>query len=460
MKTWLKGREGAIRGCMVLMLLFGIILSFMIPPWQTPDEYSHVLLIGAGEGNLDLADTLRTDMNLEDERIRYQYEEKINLEQWRDAMTKAPGYHWTECMPKGVHLSLLKHWPATFGILLGVLFRLPTFWVLELGELFSLIFYLTVCWFALKLMPVKKEILLMFMVFPMTMQQASSLSYDAVLIPLCFLFVAYIFHMRYTKERLGWRDVALTLGLLLFITYIKLPYVFLGLLVFLLPKDKISLKIGSFEIDGQVIQRFRIPAALGLLVVAAVGFYIVRDNYWVRLVTGMLLEWKRSAYLFTATARTFWRFLITSSVGQFGWLEVPLPFTFAFFSYGMILVLAVWGKPEESAYCLKGRGKLFVWGVFLLLSALTVVSMVNHIVTIMLFGAETTQVSYDIREALYQIPYIGGLQGRYFIPFLVLPFLGLPQKGKERDWKIWLVVGYLVVAMILTIRVLYLRYWV
>ena len=459
MKKWMLSREGAVNGCLVLMLVFGILFSFMVPPWQTPDEYAHVRLIGEGLNNPRLGEVLQEDMDLDGGRISFQYDEKMDVEQWRDAMTKAPGYRWQEAAPGGIRVSVLKHLPAALGMTLGVLLRLPTFWVMELGELFALVFYLVICWTALKLMPMKKEVLLMLMAFPMSLHQAASLSYDAVLLPACFLFVAYIFHMRLTKERLGWRDAALTAALLLFIAYIKLPYLFLGLLVFLLPREKIHLKIGRFEIDGEVLRRYRVLLTAALLVLLAAGLYAVRDNYWVRLVEGMVLEWKRTLYLFRATEQQWRDFLIVSSVGEFGWLDSALPLSFAVGSYLLVLAFAVWGREREKACALKGRTMVFLWAVFLLLTCLTVMSMVNHTVTITLYGEETTEIAYNIREALYQIPYIGGLQGRYFLPFLALPFLGLPKAGKDREWKAWLVAGYLAAAMALTVRVLYLRYW-
>ena len=42
---------------------------------------------------------------------------------------------------------------------------------------------------------------------------------------------------------------------------------------------------------------------------------------------------------------------------------------------------------------------------------------------ITLFGSEQANETYNIRQALYQIPFIGGLQGRYFVPFLSLFFM-------------------------------------
>lgn len=457
------GDKGLAMGvCLLLMLAWGVLLSVMVPPWQTPDEYTHLQMIGNSLGNDGMADHLFQDMDMELEqwRIRYQYEEKVNIKVWKAALTKAPDYARADCLPGGVSVSVVKHLPAAVGILLGIVLYLPSFWVLELGELFSLLFYVGCCTLALRLMPTNKEILLVLMAFPMTLQQAASLSYDSVLLPLCFLFIAYIFHMRCRKERLGWGDVLCTLLLLFLIVYIKLPYVFLGLLVFLLPVEKLHLKLFGAEIDGELIKKWKIPAGILLAVLAALGIYVMRGNFWVQLVGVMLLEWKRTLYLFAITAYTWGKYLMISSVGQFGWLEAAVPFWFALVSYILLALFAVWGEEEESDYGLKRKTRLYIWIVFLILCSFTVTSMVNHTIKVTLFGSEYAAASYNIREALYQIPYIGGLQGRYFLPFLALPFAALPRRWGQGKGKTWLAALYMVTGIIVTALVLYRRYWV
>lgn len=298
------------------------------------------------------------------------------------------------------------------------------------------------------------------MTFPMALQQAASINYDAVLLPLCFLYVAYIFYMRYTKERLGWKDVACTLLLLFLIFYIKIPYIFLGLLVFLLPKEKIHLKLGAVEIDGEFIRKWRIPVGIVLIVAGCAVVYMLRDNFWVRLVLGMTLEWKRSIYLFAATGHTWWKYLMTSSVGQFGWLDSALPFSFVLITYLLMLGIAVCGENQEQSMRVERGTRVFIWIVFIILAAFTVMSMVNHTIKVTYFGSEDAAVDYNIREMLYGIPYVGGLQGRYFLPFLVLPFLTLPQKGRKLKWKTWILPVYQVLAFVITLVVLYKRYWI
>ena len=98
-----------------------------------------------------------------------------------------------------INVAVIKHLPATIGIYIGIIFGLPAFWVLQLGELFALLFYSYICYKALQIMPIKKNMMAWFMIFPMALQQAASINYDAVLIPLCYLFISYMLYLKYEK---------------------------------------------------------------------------------------------------------------------------------------------------------------------------------------------------------------------------------------------------------------------
>ncbi len=108
----------------------------------------------------------------------------------------------SEMLPKAIHISVIKHLPATLGIILGILLGMPAYWVMQFGEIFLLIFYVYICYLSLKLMPIKKEVMALLMLFPMAIQQASSINYDAVLLPMCYLFIAYIFYLKFEKKKL------------------------------------------------------------------------------------------------------------------------------------------------------------------------------------------------------------------------------------------------------------------
>lgn len=220
--------------------LFGIIYSFAIIPWQTPDEWTHLKMIGEGFNNPSLVDVLHDDMPFNEYLIKSHNENTINDNDLISVMTKKPSYTLADCMPRGVSYEFFRHFPAAIGVMLGILLRLPTYWVLQLGELFSLIFYIIVCNYTLKITPIKKSIFEVVMLLPMCIQQASSINYDSVLLPLSFFFVAYILYLKFEKEEIVVKDFVILGVTLLGIVMTKLPYGIIGLLMFLLPWEKIA----------------------------------------------------------------------------------------------------------------------------------------------------------------------------------------------------------------------------
>lgn len=224
----------------LLASLFGIVFSFSIIPWQTPDEWTHLKMIGEGIENPSLVEVLHNDMPFNEYFIKFDNEKAVNDNELISVMTKKPSYTLAECLPRGVSYEFFRHFPAAIGIMLGILLRLPTYWVLQLGELFSLTFYIIVCNYTLKITPVKKSAFEVVMLLPMCIQQVSSINYDSVLLPLSFFFVAYILYLKYEKEEIKLYDF-ITLGVTLFgIIMIKLPYGIMGVLMFMLPWKKIA----------------------------------------------------------------------------------------------------------------------------------------------------------------------------------------------------------------------------
>ena len=175
----------------------------------------------------------------------------------------------------------------------------------------------------------------------------------------------------------------------------------------------------------------------------------------------MVVEWQRGVYLIQQTIYTWHESLVISSIGNFGWLDTPVSFVFALAVYFVLIIEAIIIDDENVKIKFSGKDRVVIWGTAGVMALFVLMSMVNHTIMMTLYGAENLDVTYEIREALYQIPYIGGLQGRYFLPFLVLFFIPLPQvyQIKEKRASVFLYSVILVTIIYVTTIVL-LRYWV
>lgn len=455
-------KENRINKCAcTIIFIVGLILSILIPTWQTPDEPAHLEMIGQSIKNDSFAMELKNDIAIKTGRIEFHPEKKVKESEQKEALLTPPQYTKREMMPKGITLDIIKHFPATCGILLGILMGIPTYWALQLGEWTSLLFYTAICYYTLKKMPIKKEIMFLIMASPIALQQAGSLGYDCIVISLSFFFISDILYLKFEKTTIQLKDIFASIVVLMVITYIKVPYVFFGMLYILIPLEKIQIRVYNKVIDEKWIRKYgRVFLLIGCI--CAIGcIYYLKNNRWIQVLYGMVVEWRRAIYLLEQTITTWHEHIIVSSVGNFGWLDTPMLYGCAIGIYLFIFLFAFVNldKAENKKFTVMEAGYIFI--VFCVLFLMILLSMVNHTIMVTLFGSEQSKELYNIREALYQIPYIGGLQGRYFLPFLPLLFLPLPtiKEVKKHVIMIGIIVGE-VCIMGYTIFLLLNRYWI
>lgn len=174
----------------------------------------HVIAANAGEGNL--------------------YQENLqNMHFAKD----------TKMMEYDKYFSSLFYLPQGLGIWLGRILNLNMYICIVLGRLLNLGCYIGLTYLAIKKLPMFKNLMTVIALLPIAMYQAASCSPDAILCGLCFLFVSLCFHYSYGEDiTLGIKQ-ALYLGILLALIYMcKYVYVCLGLLVFMIPKERFGEK--------------------------------------------------------------------------------------------------------------------------------------------------------------------------------------------------------------------------
>ena len=329
-----------------------------------------------------------------------------------------------------------------------------------MGELFSLLFYVFVCYHALKIMPIRKEIFAVVMLLPMSMQQAASINYDSVVLPLCFYLTAYIFKLKY-QEEINLKHFVKLIFIWLLASYVKMPYCLLILLVLFLPLQKIHVRIGRFEIDEVVIRKYRVPVLILGSVIGAIMMYLMREVYIVELILVMVRFWKQSVYLLFNTGKLFAPWLAMSTVGNLGWLDTPISYGVACLVYIFIVFLAMLNSDDKKKTKLVNWDKVVVWGTAILMCVFTSIALIDHTIRVVFYGWEWTNDTYNLREAFHHISYIGGLQGRYYLPFVSLLFIPLPQIKQVKRKNAWLAVSiFEVILFIYIVYVLLSRYWI
>jgi len=303
-----------------------------------------------------------------------------------------------------------------------------------LARVFNLVAAVMLVYWAIRLIPFGKIVLLVIGLLPMTIQQFASLGYDALHIGASFLFIAYVMRLAIeTQKPVRARDAALLLLLGLFVCNVKYGYLGLTLLVFLLP-------VGKFKGRTQYWL-----SLLGYVACNVLVFYLVYRYFQSHLAPGGAPGMPRVSpvrqyanvvnsplqFLLTVIDSLYVKFIFYFETFLFkpGWLNVSLPpLWYVLMATGMVVLV----RNEAEEVPLTGRQRLVMLGVFLL----------NALAVFFAMYVAWTPVGARIIE---------GVQGRYFLnvfPLLVFFFYkaGSPPTpgwaGKYR--RVLLVLFYLV----------------
>jgi uncharacterized membrane protein len=127
--------------------------------------------------------------------------------------------------------------PQVLGVTLGRLLGFGQIPTMYLARLFSLLFYVGVCYLTIRIVPFKTLYALLALI-PALLSLSGTFSYDTVINAGFILFTGYTFYIAYVKQEFTWLDklLLIALGVLLApLKYIYVPLLFLPLLI---PKEK------------------------------------------------------------------------------------------------------------------------------------------------------------------------------------------------------------------------------
>lgn len=459
------GKHWNIQKSFVLLaVLSGVTYSVIIPVGQVPDEYTHLRMMEEEFGTTGYAvfveETFYQEMDLYS--IQRAPDQKIDKDAYKEAakirFDSSLDLQLTSFHPS---VTVIRHLPAGIGFYLGVALHLPVLWCLHLAEWFAILFYVVMGWYALRYMPVCKELLCMSMLLPMCVQQYASFNYDAVLFPICFVLIAYILHLRFEKEKVTWFDVVAVLFMMGCLALIKIPYVVIGAMVLIIPLDKMDLPIGK-KIKVQVIvKRYRIPLLLLVLGGGFAGIYILRNSANIKIFVAAFLEFPRTCVLFINTLKEWTPLYIRSFFGGFGWLDCFISAKYMVVIAAMLLLMLCTGQgksEDKQSHVLKLYEKTVILLCMTAIVMLIFIAMISWSVTLAELDANVNLAVY--RTYLYKVTQMLGVQGRYFLPIAIMALLPFAPKKKVAKEQVCLAECiYYIVTYLYTTDILVMRYW-
>jgi uncharacterized membrane protein len=426
MQRFLQWIDRPERVFLFLGPLFGILLVFLTPPFQVPDEYMHFYRsyqVSEGQwisvrendrvgGTLPL--NLKTAAGLASANLPFHPENKMSLSKLRKGMhvplepERRSFYDFlgSAVTPPAAYL------PQAVGIALGRWIVARPIALMYGGRLINLAVWLLLMGMALRLTPTGKPLFLLLALMPMSIFQAASLSPDATTNAVCFLFTASVLRLLFDDSVASDRRFLLGMILLtILLTQVKGAYAGLILLLLLVPATRFGspqrrwIFLGSLTIVAIVLWLSWITTIADLYTPYAAYNPQYRDRC--ALIQGadpgqQIGVVLRSPLRFTvllARALSEWT-VAHSFVAWLGWVDTFFPVWFVR-SYFVLLLIASVPAADR-------RLNLVQWILFgvVVLGSSAVVGLLQY---------------------LHWNPVgagrIVGIQGRYFIPLGPVAFL-------------------------------------
>lgn len=451
--VWKKVRLESV--FVVMVLSFGLLYSYVLPPISAPDEMRHFIsayqlsnrLMGLpvwaddGEGGqkvpireedwfaedscggfsafLTAEGSLATDedgadgakilgQTLTEETYVLIHEKGFSWEEPRLASVgeqKGYGNGTALSNHQPVVTTPLAYAAPAVGITLARMMGMNCIVLMALGRFCNLLLFAAAGYFAIKKLPFGKEVLFGCALLPAVCCLAASFSYDVFIMAGIFSFTAECLHLAYAAERVTVKDVVLLALLMAAVGPCKMIYtVFMGLCL-LIPVKKFG-GWGKWLLSACCVLAAW-TAAMVLVNSQTVAFYATEtENYitWAEeagySLTELIHRPVHTMQLFFNTVAwqaEYWHMtLIGAYLGNIDpVLDVPYLLV-VFFSVGLIMLAL--RKPGDHLN-ITGANRSWIWFLCLLCTGAAMFSML----------LAWTPVSSKI---------ICGVQGRYFLPFL------------------------------------------
>lgn len=292
--------------------------------------------------------------------------------------------------------------PQVIGVLLAKIFTGNFTIMAYLGRLFNFIVFCVMMYFAIKILPIKKNLLLFVSLLPITIQEAVSLSPDALTIASCSLLISLVFYLREKKGLLNKREKLLIITLPIIIALCKIVYLPVCLLLFLIPKEKFgSLKKKNIFIIALAF----VVILINLLWTVKVSIFLTSNLHGSNSSKQIIYILKYPhIYLKTLfnTFNVYADFHIFNMLGRYlSLFNVNVYAPYIYINFILLILLLIQNEKEKIEDNRVVINKILLF--FCFISTL-----------ILIF------TSIYIQWTPYMLDYVDGVQGRYYIPIILI----------------------------------------
>ena len=312
---------------------------------------------------------------------------------------------------------------CVIGIALGDIFSDSFYVLITMGRLANALGCTVMIYLAIRMIPRGKELLCLISLFPINLQERSSISADGPTYAAAVLLTAFVLYMRYHREKMDTKRMIQLYAMLVFTASCKVVYFAMVLLVVMIPRE-------CFASKNQAILHRSLAIVLTTLLSLS----------WVALASRYLGETQGGAngaekviYALThplwyiklmgvTSVRRLPGWALQSIAPPMGYFDIPVSKLFA-----ALMGAAAVGIMIRDAAVLRREGEKRD-------GTAALVMLVTSFAVLMLIFA-SLYVQWTPGEPPF-IEEIQGIQGRYFLPFLPAALIGIagfPEKKTARS---------------------------
>lgn len=414
----------------IFALFWGLVFALLNPPFQAPDEPEHLFKMwGITQGSLNFKKlTLQTseqkkiltgqilpkgliEAGQKTYHLHFNPSKKTSLNETKEIINikleKENQIFFQHPVPAYTPLSYL---PTLFFIWVLSWFNTTPFLMLITARICSLITYVFLTYYAINITPIKKWLFLVFALMPMCIYEASACSTDALTNGISLLFIAYTLNLAYNKKikKIGHKENIIFFSLIAILSICKFAYFPMILLYLIIPKTKFKRQIIKFLLllifaFILIIVLFNILNITLSKLTGCVSYLTQFGLDSEQLIRFAVTHPFVYLVILIKTLTINFMYYLSGFIGMFGWVDTIMPI-YATLVYLIILILNSFMNFNEAIFKFTIKDNL----LFIIIVILCTILVLSGCFVI-----------YSI-DALNLI---AGVQGRYFIPYMLLLFL-------------------------------------
>ena len=405
------------KALIILMPIFCIIILITIPVGRGHDEVAHWTkafeisqgqLIPKIDKKLKVAET-NLPIGVEDivvERSKgvFKYVDNIQL------LDAKIDYSQTEKSynQNSAAYCFVQYIPEVAGVLVGKLITQNPLLIAYITRFINMLICTAIMYIAIKLIPFGKNLLLAIALIPISIEGFATISPDGFTIAICLLFIAYVLNVAFNdKKQCGKKEVAILTVLGAIVSLCKIVYMPLVFLSLIIPKEKFADKkeriISNTIIVsvGVILNLIWLLFGSSILLSTNTNTYLGTDENGTMIKITALLS-NPLAYgekLFYTIGLKFNQYFLSLFGGQLEWSEVIRIEIVPYVICAVILLVTL--SEEKLKTVFKKYQKI-------------IIILIISVITVLIFTSLFIQWSDN------ELPYIDGVQGRYFLQILPL----------------------------------------